>query len=200
MARSTGRRAITRARLVVATSIRSSRTARGDATPMQHTPGASALVDLMTFPGSTRLGHKDQAGGPKDENLPTLLLHPTNGRDVYRPRAATRQNPPPRSFQRRSLPFILANWYSNNTGSSSHRHDRSFKLVRNHYDALSGPGHLSELRVILEFPRPPSDRDHFTTCVSISRLVGRFGHAGRTAGSALQGPYSRAAPCSSDFQ
>ena len=44
-----------------------------------------------------------------------------------------------RSFQRRSLPFILANWYSNNTGSSSHRHDRSFKLVRYHYDGSFRP-------------------------------------------------------------
>jgi hypothetical protein len=88
-----------------------------------------------------------------------------------------------RSFQRRSLPFILANWYSNNTGSSSHRHDRSFKLVRHHYDALSGPGHLSELRVILQFPRPPSDKDHFTTCVSISRLVVALVRRGCTAGS-----------------
>jgi hypothetical protein len=46
MAHSTGKRAITRAGLVVATRIRSSRTARGDATPVQHTPGASAAVDL----------------------------------------------------------------------------------------------------------------------------------------------------------
>ena len=45
MARSTRRRAITRASLVVATRIRSSRIARGDATPVQHTAGASAVVD-----------------------------------------------------------------------------------------------------------------------------------------------------------
>ena|SRR5882724_3390306 len=82
-----------------------------------------------------------------DENLATLSLRPTNGRDVYQPCAATAA----RSFQRRSLPFILANWYYNNTRSSSHRHDRSFKLVRYHYDALSGPGHLSELRVTSSF-------------------------------------------------
>ena len=48
MARSTRRRAITRASLVVATRIRSSRTARGDATPVQHTPGTSAVVDLCS--------------------------------------------------------------------------------------------------------------------------------------------------------
>jgi len=48
MARSTGRRAITRASLVVATRIRSSRIARGDATPVQHTPGTSAVVDLCS--------------------------------------------------------------------------------------------------------------------------------------------------------
>ena len=46
MARSTRRQAITRAGLVVATRIRSSRTAREDATPVQHTPGASAVVNL----------------------------------------------------------------------------------------------------------------------------------------------------------
>jgi hypothetical protein len=48
MARSTRRRAITRASLVVATRIRSTRTARGDATPVQHTPGTSAVVDLCS--------------------------------------------------------------------------------------------------------------------------------------------------------
>ena len=48
MARRTRRRAITRASLVVATRIRSTRTARGDATPVQHTPGTSAVVDLCS--------------------------------------------------------------------------------------------------------------------------------------------------------
>ena len=36
------------ASLVVATRIRSGRTARGDATPVQHTPGTSAVVDLCS--------------------------------------------------------------------------------------------------------------------------------------------------------
>jgi hypothetical protein len=48
MARSTRRRAITRANRVVATRIRSSRAARGDATPVQHTPGTSTVVDLCS--------------------------------------------------------------------------------------------------------------------------------------------------------
>ena len=122
-----------------------------------------------TFPGSTRLGHKDPGGRTEGRKPSYFVVAPTSRRNPAESSA--------RSFQRRSLPFILANWYSNNTGSSSHRHDRSFKLVRYHYDALSGPGHLSELRVILQSPRPPSDKDHFTTCVSISRLVGRFGRA-----------------------
>jgi hypothetical protein len=47
MARSTGRRAITRASLVVATRIRSSRTARGDATPVQH----NRLIDFYSNSG-----------------------------------------------------------------------------------------------------------------------------------------------------
>ena len=118
-----------------------------------------------TFPGSTRLG---QARGPKDENLHTLSLHPTNGRDVYQTPRRGRNPPPGHSNGVR---------YSNSTGSSSHRHDRSFKLVRYHYDALSGPGHLSELRVILQLFHGRRLTRIVSLCVSISRLAGRFGHA-----------------------
>jgi hypothetical protein len=61
MARSTRRRAITRASLVVATRIRSTRSARGDATPVQHTPYADgAAVLIATLSDQTSLPWPDE--------------------------------------------------------------------------------------------------------------------------------------------
>ena len=85
-----------------------------------------------TFPGSTRLGHKDPGGRTEGRKPSYFVVHPTDGRGVCQTSRSHPAESSARSFQRRSLPFILANWYSNNTGSSSHRHDRSFKLVRYH--------------------------------------------------------------------
>ena len=68
MARSTRRRAITRASLVVATRIRSSRTARGDATlcsmrlelPQSSTYAAGAAVLIATLSDQTSLPWPDE--------------------------------------------------------------------------------------------------------------------------------------------
>jgi len=46
-----------------------------------------------------------RAGGPMDKNLHTLSLHPTNGRDVYQPCAATAE------ILRQVIPTAFASFY-----------------------------------------------------------------------------------------
>ena len=121
-----------------------------------------------TFPGSTRLGHKDPGGRTEGRKPSYFVVAPDEwSRCLSNPAPQPGRNPPPGHSNgvrfllswRIGTPIILA---------------RPRTAMTVHFPA---PAILSELRVILQFPRPPSDKDHFTTCVSISRLVGRFGHA-----------------------